>query len=320
MATNRGSRSHKAQHYVAQCYLKPWAEKLGVHPREESAVWVHNKADRTSWRRSPTNLFTEQDMYTIQMPDGTRNLRLEHGFQTIEDQYTRVRNLTLRKRTMPEAEQKMWLLLFVTTAQFRTAANRDHWADQWSRLRTLGDELQQRIDRARPNELRRMGSALPPSSRQPGMSLDQVRALAEAPIQLMLPGVVRITLPVLSRMSMTILCTGDESPFVTSDTPCVWFDPEAYRLPPLYRGPGLAVRTVEVTLPLTPNACLVLTHREDMPQFVDANQTIVDELNRRQIAHARSFIVSNVETLQDSWFEERPLPEDAWENRQQREG
>ena len=43
----------------------------------------------------PSNLFTVTDIYTINRPDCERDLRLEHGFQDLEDKFTRIRNLRL---------------------------------------------------------------------------------------------------------------------------------------------------------------------------------------------------------------------------------
>ena len=45
-------------------------------------------------------------------------------------------------------------------------------------------------------------------------------------------------------MHMAILNTDDEVGFLTSDQPCVWFDPEAYKRPAMYRSIGLGYKSV----------------------------------------------------------------------------
>lgn len=51
------------------------------------------------------------------------------------------------------------------------------------------------------------------------------------------------------KMHLSILNTDDEVGFITSDDPCVWFDPEAYKRLPFYRSVGLGYRSVEVHCP-----------------------------------------------------------------------
>ena len=67
--------------------------------------------------------------------------------------------------------------------------------------------------------------------------------------------------PLLLQMHMSVLVTDSELGFITSDNPCVWFNPTLHRLPPFYRSPGLAQQDIEVSLPLSPNHLLFITHR-----------------------------------------------------------
>ena len=91
------------------------------------------------------------------------------------------------------------------------------------------------------------------------------------------------------------LFTVDPLGFVTTDTPCTWFDPEAYKLQPIFQSPALGSATIEVTLPISPRQCLVMTHRSDFHGYIDVGQHVVDEVNRRHIAHCDESFISHSE-------------------------
>ena len=59
------------------------------------------------------------------------------------------------------------------------------------------------------------------------------------------------TLPqMLFRMSLAILETDDRLGFITSDTPCILFDPDVYKRPPGLRSPNLGNRRIEISCPV----------------------------------------------------------------------
>jgi hypothetical protein len=124
---------------------------------------------------------------------------------------------------------------------------------------------------------------------------------------------LEIQTPMYFAMEMSIFVSQDEIGFITSDSPCVWFNPNAYRWPPFYRHAGLGQRGVEVTLPLTPHHLLLISH-EKLPLYVDVEQKTVDKANGlRRAACADEFVSWKGET-RSCWFESWKPPEDAWEN------
>jgi hypothetical protein len=160
MAKNGKSRSHKKQHFVQQCYTKAWHDPTAPKGLTTTPyVWVFDRDGSNPRRKAPVNLFTETDIYTIARPDGGRDLRLEHGFQDLEDKFTRVRNLKFNCRTWPTDEEMAWALAFVATAQARTAAHRNFHRDQWRGIRERTEAMQVAMDRAPPSQ--RAAMALP---------------------------------------------------------------------------------------------------------------------------------------------------------------
>lgn len=113
---------------------------------------------------------------------------------------------------------------------------------------------------------------------------------------------------------MLILRTDDPVGFITSDRPVTWFDPEAYKLPPFFRGPALGSPTIEVTMPISPAQCLIFAW--GCPSgYAEASKLALDELNRRHRALCGEHYVVRSNTKNDYWFKEFDLPDDAWEKR-----
>ena len=82
--------------------------------------------------------------------------------------------------------------------------------------------------------------------------MDEVQALVDNPVATMLLPMIQAEVNYLPKLDFAIFCTNVKPGFITSDAPCVWFDPEAYKRPPLYRIPALAYRTIEIILPISP--------------------------------------------------------------------
>jgi hypothetical protein len=265
-------------------------------------------------RKSPANIFTETDIYTIEQPDGGRDLRLEHGLQELEDKFTRIRNLTFSRGIWPDAGQMAVVYAFIATAQARTQTFRDHHAAQWGELRQRMEDLEEAMLRATPAQRDAMRAATPVGGGGPGMGIEHVRELEANPIQMTLAPFLRNVLPVYAQMHMAVLCTADPLGFVATDTPCTWTNPNAHRMQPLFRAPGLGMRNIEVTLPISPRQCLLITHHPDMTGFREVDQRVVDEANRSHIAHCDQYFIASSDETRPVWFEHRPMPEDAWEN------
>lgn len=174
------------------------------------------------------------------------------------------------------------------------------------------DRLQEDIDRATPKQLERMIAAAPPASdnKDSKISHEAVKAMAETPLQIALPGMISSQLRIFLRMKLGILFHDFKPGFITSDTPCVWFDPEAYKYPVLLRSPGLAMASIEVTLPISPWQMVIISHQDNLEGYIPLyRSSVVDEINRRtRFQCDEYFVVSNNETC-PVWFEEREPPE-----------
>lgn len=307
-------KTHKKQHYVPASYLKAWCD-TECPPHYTPYVWIFNKDGSNAHAKSPENIFTENDLYTVQLGDDTRDLRIEISLGSLESQFVKIRNSKFNYRRELTVEENAYLCLFVAASQFRTKLSRDHHADQWGQLLGKMNRMKERAELMTEAERQRFADKVLPSSEGRGFTYEQVHELASNPLQNMIGTVLQSVSPVLSKMDVAIFCTDDPLGFITSDNPCVWYDPEGYKLPPIYRGPGLGIRTIEVTLPVSPRQCL-LFNWQGIKGYIAVPQQIVDNLNTRHVAYCNENFVVNTNRVNDRWFHIPPLPDDAWENQQ----
>lgn len=309
--------SHKKQHYVPACYLKAWRDPA-CGPND-SWLWLFDKDGSNARKKGPSAIFTERDLYTIQEPGG-RDLTIEHGLAQIEDRFARIRNSKLSRQRDLTADERVWLSMFVASAQFRTVSSRDHQAKQWGHIAKIGEDMERNMKAAPPGK--RIGPTAPPSSPNESFTLEQVQRLASTPLQIMMEPMLSATTPLLAQMKIAVLCTDDPVGFITSDSPCHWIDPEAYKYPPFYRSPGLAVRTIEVTMPVSPQQCLLLTW-EGPTGYIPADETMLNRVNWMQRGLCHKEYIVRKEFKHEYWFHDEPVPEDSWEllqARKQQEG
>ena len=155
------------------------------------------------------------------------------------------------------------------------------------------------------------------SSSEPGrsMSLDEVREVASNTMQHLLPPMISEEMMGLVRMQCVVFCTEHENGFITSDAPVVWFDPEGYKRPPLFRSPGLAMPKLEVTLPISPEQCVLIHHGTvaGNVSYRQAPDNFVTEINRRTRFYCKKHFVSRLGYVEPQWFDPGKEPRDSWE-------
>jgi hypothetical protein len=282
-------------------------------------VHVFSRDGITHRRKAPINLFSETDLYTIKLPDGGRDLRFEHGLADLESGFALLRDDFLLARRKIPSRRHLKFMAFVAAMHARTPSFRDHQIKFWQDIQAQGERMERWMKAATPEEKQRAASAsLPPSSRdRPSISMDHVRQITESPMQYAL-GFVAAELPILVQMRATILCTESDPGFITADAPVVWFDPEAYKKPPMFRSPSFSDPRLEITLPISPNQLLLLNHPESaeassLIRYIDVSENIVADVNRRLcFCCDKDFVVRRAAT-DPRWFERGVPAPDSWE-------
>jgi uncharacterized protein DUF4238 len=309
--------THKSQHWIPRSYLRAWTDPA-CPADQQPFVHVFSKDGSTHRKRAPDNLFSATDLYTIKLPDGGRDLRLEHGLADLESGFALLRKDFLVARRKLSAKRYVKLMAFVAAMHARTPRFREHHRRFWNDVQLQGERMERWLKTATPEEKQRAASvSFPSSESRLSMSMEDVRQITQNPMQHAL-GFVSAELPLLVQMNSTILCTESDPGFITSDAPVIWFDPEWYKKPPLYRSPSFSDPRLEITMPISPNQMLLLTHSRDdespQPlQYLDTPDTVVVEANRRLRFQSDKEFVVRRGIVDPRWFDPGVPPPDTWE-------
>ncbi len=283
----------KKQHIIPNCYLKAWCDP-GTPAGQQPYIWRISKDGSTKRRRSPEKSFTETDKYTVTLPSGERNLVIEDTLGRIESDSLSVRARIRQREKLTELDRAR-LCIFAAAMHTRTSRMGEHWKRQNERLHEVVVDME------------KAHGVEPRTSKQ-------TEKLVRYAKQFVIALGVKHETPLLFEMPMTIVCTDDnQTGFITSDAPCVWFNSKLHTFPPFYRSPGLAQKDIEVTLPLSPHHFLLISHTA-FPLYQNVSLLVVDELNRRTQAHCSEEFVSWKGMVKPYWFERRNKPDDCWED------
>jgi Protein of unknown function (DUF4238) len=279
----------KKQHIIPECYLRAWCDP-NPPAGHQPFIWKISKTGVWVTKRSPEKSFTATDKYTIRLPNGARNLVIEDMLGKVETDFVRAL-AKVRKRQKLGVTDRAHLCVFAAAMHSRTVSMAEHWKTQMSRLHEMVVDLEQA------------------QNLRPIRSLETSR-MVELAHQQVIANSLEIEAPLLFQMQMAILTTNDGTGFITSDRPCVWFNPSLYKMPPSYRSPGLGQREIEVTLPLTPQHMLFISHTK-CPEYVELSRTLLDESNRLTRFYCSEEFISWKGGMLARWFERGEKPADA---------
>jgi hypothetical protein len=283
---------HKKQHVIPNCYLKAWCDPL-TPTGQTPYIWRIAKDGSSKKNKAPEKSFTATDRYTITLPNGDRDLVVENTLAGLENAFVSVRQRIQRGQEL-NARDRATLCLFAAAMQSRTIRAGDHWRDTTQQIHSIVSSLEQQ------------------HNIEPKTSLQTGKMVETAPQDFVMT-MLEIQAPMLFTMEMSIFVTNDDLGFITSDSPCIWFNPKAHTFPPFYRSPGLAQPDIEITLPLTPHHLLFISHQKHS-FYVSVDQKVVDEANRLGLAYSTKEFVSWKGDTRPYWFESGTRPDDAWEN------
>lgn len=301
---------NKNQHFVPKSYLKAWCDP-NTPSSEEPYVWRFTRDGSKSKRKAPHKIFLETDMYTIKQIDGSRNLTLEHGLSGLEDAFVGIREKIIHGKPL-ELEEHIDLCAFIAALRSRTKSQREHLKQQWGQPLKMMEDLIEWGETATVEEKKKMASFSSSSrNKKRELNYEQVKEIATQPLQkLMVPMIASLT-PLLCKLDIAILETFSKPGFITSDDPCVWFDPEAYKRPPLYQAPGLMYPSIEIRLPITPNY-MILLNRRRIEGYFRLNESLTEEMNRITRFCSHEYFIVNKSVTKAIWFDPGKEPDDSW--------
>jgi hypothetical protein len=293
---------NKDQHWVPKTYLKAWIDPDSTH--SPGYLWKFSKDGKTSTKKSPKNVFSESDFYTDYLPDGSRDLSLEKKLGSLESKFATIMRIKLLHQKPLTEEEAASLFLFVAAMLNRTKSQRDHHIAQWSKLLEVMKDVEKRGKSSINSQPILTSTSHPDNS----LTIEQVEKLKEAPLQKTLLMLTKIVGNILAKMNFNILYTSTQPGFITSDSPCVVFDPELYNRPFTMRSLGLGYPSVQVTFPLSPQL-MICFYWDDLPikdSFIEISNLALDDFNRRTRFFCKEYFIVNKQVTREIWFKDRP--------------
>lgn len=292
---------YKTQHYVPQGYQAAWTDPE-TPARQEPYVWVFPKGGGTPKRKAPQNLFAETDLYTRPTSDGSRDVGIEKKLGVLDSDFTSLRREVLDVRGVITDEVRYKLSLFAAALSARVVKQRDHHREQWQRVADMADlvttDAIEAIDRGEYSPGPFSDWTADDFARA-GMNRvendpEAMRAMIAQPMPVILNGSINGLMPFLLDMPLTILCTEHDVGFVSSDAPCVLYDPMHRRFM------GMASPTVEVSLPLSPQQAAVWTYVPSAT-YQEAPHAMARAVNWRTRTRAYHAFFARRQTLDPAW-------------------
>ncbi|MFH1283619.1 MAG: DUF4238 domain-containing protein [bacterium] len=299
---NQKNREHKKQHYIPQCYLKPWCD-LSCPKDHTPYLWQFTKDGNIVKKKAPINLFYESEMYTIHMPNESRDIKLEKGLNQLETAFSNIRDNVILPKKIFEPKEKYILCTFIAAMQSRTRLFREHQRNQWGKIFDMMNRMKQWAEQATLEQKKQMSEDCSFSKdNQSSLSYEAVEQIVKYPTQTLLIPMIEASAPLLNIIDFAIFATNTLPGFITSDHPCVWFDPLWYTRPPLFQSPALAYETIEITMPISPYFCVYL-NRQGLNGYIEINENALNEINRRTRHYAHEYFIVNQNVKKDIWFD-----------------
>jgi hypothetical protein len=281
---------HRRQHWIPDTYLDAWCDP---NPAHQNPRRVHRYGINGEYRdyRSPSRIFTVDELYTIPEPGGGRNLQTERALSRLEDAFARLRKTHLEKGVPLTNEGRHNLIWFVAALHNRSPAMHAHQADFHNSVVRIADDMEKSLKAMSPEQRTQWRKKAPRRVGRESIPMSAYREIAAQPFGAYLPLHIVTEAKLLERMNVAILRVPDGLFLITSDRPVCWWDPAD---PPPSRTPlGLGRRTIEITVPLTPRLCILITHRPGPgPDYGAISLEGANAINMRTLTRANDVFIS----------------------------
>ena len=305
---------YKKQHYIPKCYLKAWCDP--ETPVDHTPyIWTFQKDTKTGKRKAPENIFHASDLYTIWDANGNRDLTIEHGFSGLEKLFSDIRRKKISLRKPLTHEEHFIICIFMAAMHSRIKSQIQNMSSQWKPVMDQMETMMKYMETATEEEREKLASIpnISSSDDSETISYEDVKLMVEKPMETMMIPMIQTEAPLLTKLDFAILYTTDKQGFITSDNPCIWIDPEAYKRPPLYQSPALMYDSIEIIFPISPSQCIVL-NKKGLNGYINFDSKNLANTNRIIHNQANELYVSNQNTTNEYWFHRDEEPEDSWNN------
>lgn len=264
----------RKQHYVARCYLQPFADP------STGLVNVLSLLRKKNYTQKPENILTENHMYTIKLTHGGGSFVVEDTLANIEGKYAKIFEEKLSKRLPLTAEERVHLSVFVAATLERTKQKRNNLTNFINKTIEMTKKMEEAKNLPK-SDLREQLESFAPNAHA---------------------AILYQNLPFSSQLVHNLkFCfvspKNKKLNFLTSSRPCVIYSPsrvEAYGFKSIYSSPGFIDKDLELTLPLSPS--LALMGGYDLKAegiYMDVPDDLIESINKRTMLYSDEYVISS---------------------------
>lgn len=275
----------KAHHKVPRFYLQGF-----THPADPSGdagrVWVYRRGNKVPRPSRPSKTAFETHFYRLELNGSEDALLAEEALATIEGRTKPVWDKLSDQEQTLTADERQIVLEYVLIQMNRTSAPRNVLDDFWNQA----NRMAMRMMIAKHQELsEEQRKRWPKEVLLEWLQADRTYGLPKNEQILNVFQLVPDLLPILMPMNFSVLHAPEDLFFLTSDNPVTRVTPGL----PLAQGMGIGNRGVEISIPVTAQACLILS-KEGPEGHLPATAEMVQQLNTYRVFFAVDEVYSPV--------------------------
>lgn len=275
----------KNQHIIPQCYLKQFVDP-NTSPGQEPYVWIFDRGNKKGKKKSPKNILSETDFYTLKIAGGEKDYSIEKSLSQLESEYSSVFEKKIKCKIPLSDYDHIVLCAFVAAMLQRTLKQKENIEGFFDQLIKIADDLE------------KAHGAKPKTSSELRQEKEDAHKLS------MLQLIPKIT-QILLKMNLAFLCASRQGSFITSDAPCFLFNEELQWQ--RFYGPGLGQKHIEVRMPLSPEISVSFSWVNNLRGYLEINTDHIHECNRMIFNHSHEYFIANSPKLKRRWFSRFPL-------------
>lgn len=286
-------------HYIPQFYLKGFTDPT-CPAEQEPYIWLYEKGKKTSRKRAPKNVANKPYYYAAETDNGLISTP-EVSLSKIESSAALILRKLADNHTSFTPEERLDFSIFIALMFLRVPRHRKNIEDSYLNLVQMITRMIVSKEEYFRNSVRRFeektGNRIDmPIGEFYNFVKDESRYELVISPNVSLRYLFKISVdlaPVLAKMNWLFLkAKGGRAYFLTSDCPVALSSPKAH---PFY-GTGFGTKSVEVTLPLSRDICLLATWQK-MEGYQNVTDNIVEIANQRTIAFALKEVYSSEQSL-----------------------
>lgn len=251
---------------------------------KEPFIWIFDKSGKNRRKDKVKNVLVSNDLYTLKIK-GQKDYSIEETLSNLEGRYAEVFRNKIKNKLPLTEEEHIILCVFVSVMLQRTLRHKDN-------LESFFDNL---IEHA--ETLVQAQNLKPEKTQELRGYKENIHKLG---VVQLLPDITEL----LMHMSLAFLCAEDGAKFITSDDPCILFNPDLQWQ--RFFSPGLIQKNVNLTLALSPEILLCMSW-SNLRGYIRWKKRLIEEANRMAVSRCYKYFVSNSPKTRWLWFRSYPI-------------